>query len=121
MALVILLDYRTPEQKAAARADLEPAGPEPVVIIVTDEEANQAKQWLDALGGRDNVESVDLVAETRLRVHVKDSAHVDVGALERAGLAGAVQVAPNVWHLVAGLDAAQYGTAMNRRFAHVSA
>lgn len=119
--LVYISDYRTAEQKAAARAELEGETPEPVVIVVGDVEANQAKQWLTAMGDRDNVEKVDLVAETRLRVEVKDPGLVDVAALERAGLAGAVQVAPHVWHLVAGLDAEQYATAMSRRLVNASA
>lgn len=121
MALVVMFDYRTPEQKAAARADLDDEEPAPIVIVVGDEEANQAKQWLAAMGGRDNVDAVDLVAETRLRVQVKDPDVVDESALERAGLAGAVRVGPTVWHLVAGLEAAQYATAMNRRLANASA
>ncbi|MEP7159628.1 MAG: PTS transporter subunit EIIC [Dermatophilaceae bacterium] len=121
MALVVMFDYRTPEQKAAARADLDDEEPAPIVIVVGDEEANQAKQWLAAMGGRDNVDAVDLVAETRLRVQVKDPDVVDQSALERAGLAGAVRVGPTVWHLVAGLEAAQYATAMNRRLANASA
>ncbi len=86
-----------------------------------DSEENQAKQWFTALGGHDNITKVDLVAETRVRVEVKDDGRVDAQALERAGLPGAVQVAPHVWHLVAGLDADQYATAMGRRLASVPA
>lgn len=118
---VYLSDYRTAEEKAAARAELEEASPEPIVVVVGDEEANQAKQWLTALGGQDNVEKVDLVAETRLRVQVKDSAGVDTDALRRSGLAGAIEVSPGVWHLVAGLTADQYAQEINRRLANVSA
>lgn len=114
MILVVLLDYRTPEQKAAGRADLDAPAPEQVVVVVGDAEAQQAKAWLAALGGADNVESADLVAGTRVRVTVRDSGQVDTGALTEAGLPGAIEVAPGIWHLVAGLTADQYATTMSR-------
>ena len=123
MTLVVLLDYRTPEQKAAARArgDADaPAPVEPRVIVVGDVETNQAKQWVAALGGETNIASVEPIAETRVRVQVLDSALVDAEALCRAGLAGVVEVSPGVWHLVAGLEAEQYAEGMRRRLASVS-
>lgn len=121
MMLVILFDYRTPEQKVAARrggVDAEPT-PEPRVIVVGDVETNQAKQWVTALGGEDNIDSVELIAETRVRVGVKDSSLVDAAALQRAGLLGVVEVTPGVWHLLAGLEAKQYTEGMRRRLASV--
>ena len=121
MLLVIFLDYRTPEQKAAARRAGEPeVSDEPRVIVVGDVEANQAKQWLTALGGEENVTKVDAVAETRVRVEVADSAKVDQEALHRAGLPAAVEVSPGVWHLIAGLEAEQFSTAMSRRLASIA-
>ena len=123
MTLVVLLDYRTPEQKAAARArgDADaPAPVEPRVIVVGDVETNQARQWVAALGGETNIASVEPIAETRVRVQVLDSALVDAEALRRAGLAGVVEVSPGVWHLVAGLEAEQYAEGMRRRLASVS-
>lgn len=118
--LVMLFDYRTPEQKAAAKrdgAEEDEVAAEPKVIVVGDVETNQAKQWVTALGGEDNISTVEPIAETRVRVEVKDSTKVDVDALQRAGLAAAVEVTPGVWHLVAGLEAEQYATAMSRRLA----
>ena len=117
MFLVITLDYRTPEQKLAARhggVD-QVREPEPRVIVVGDVELNQARQWMEALGGEENITDVAFVAETRLRVTVADSSLVDQGALRRAGLLGSVKVAEDVWHLIAGLEAEQYATAMKRR------
>ncbi|MCA0293030.1 MAG: PTS transporter subunit EIIB [Actinobacteria bacterium] len=114
MILVILFDYRTAEQKAAGRADLATDEPAPVVVVVGDAEAKQAQQWFDAMGGSDNVEKADLVAGTRVRVQVKDSAKVDRAALADAGLPGAVEVSPGVWHLVAGFTADQHETTMQR-------
>lgn len=120
MLLVVISDFRTKEQRAefraaAAGAAGADADAEPRVIVVTDTETNQAKQWVEALGGEDNVELVDSLAETRLRVQVKDSTKVDAEALERAGLPAAMEVSPGVWHLLAGLEADQYGDAMKRR------
>lgn len=116
MILVIISDYRTPEQKAAAQAAAQPAAPaEPRVVVVGDEQSNRSQQWITALGGAENIEDVELIAQTRVRVAVKDSAKVDTAALEAAGLAGAVEVSPQVWHLVAGLEADQYATSMSRR------
>ncbi len=116
MILVIISDYRTPEQKAAALAEAQGTPErEPVVVVVGDAEDNQAKQWFKAMGGAENITHVETAAETRVRVQVRDDALVDEAALERAGLPAAVKVAPGVWHLVAGLEAAQYATAMDRR------
>ena len=117
--LVLVFDYRTPEEKAAARRAAEPAeaAVEPRVIVVGDVETNQAKQWVAALGGEDNVRSVEAIAETRVRVEVADDSMVDVDALKRAGLIAAVKVGEGVWHLLAGLEAAQYAEGMRRRMA----
>lgn len=122
MLLVIFFDYRTPEQKAAAKRaeEPEPSG-EPRVIVVGDVETNQAKQWLAALGGEDNVVKVEAVAETRVRVELVESAKIDTAALNRAGVAASVQVSPNIWHLIVGLEAELYATAMQRRLASQAA
>ncbi len=123
MTLVVISDYRTPEQKAAARHEAAEAkvAAEPRIIVVGDVEANQAKQWFEAMGGEENVESAEFIAETRVRVTVRDSSKVDAEALHRAGLAAAVPVSDTVWHLIAGLDAEQYATSMSRRVAALAA
>lgn len=123
-AMVALFDYRTPEQKQAAKlkggADSSET-PEPRVIVVGDVESNQVKQWVAALGGEANIVSVEPIAETRVRVEVKDASEVDAEALRRAGLSGVVEVSPGVWHLIAGLEADQYAEGMRRRLASVNA
>jgi len=117
MILVIISDYRTPEQRAESKAaregQPEQSASEPVVV--GDAEADKAKQWLAALGGAANVSSVEPVAETRVRVEVKDADKVDRGALAQAGLPGLVEISPTVYHLVAGLEADQLATAMQRQ------
>ncbi|MDO5286703.1 MAG: PTS transporter subunit EIIB, partial [Actinomycetia bacterium] len=114
MTLVIISDYRTAEQKAEALAEEKADEPRVVIVEVGPKEENQAKQWLAALGGADNVVAVRQVAETRVRVEVRDDNQVDPAALREAGLPGVVKVAAQVWHLVAGFDSDQYATAMER-------
>ena len=110
MLLVIFLDYRTKEERARARGE-ELALAE---VGVGAEQASQAQQWVDALGGPKNIVSVAQVAQTRVRVELKDSSVVDKEALAAAGLPGVVQVGPQVWHLVAGFDSDILATAMSR-------
>jgi PTS system mannose-specific EIIBCA component len=117
LVLVYISDYRTPEQREQARAKRMVDEPEPRVIVVSDTETNQAKQWVAALGGEENVRSVEPIAETRVRVEVADDAKVDTEGLRRAGLTAAVKVGDSTWHLVAGLEAAQYAEGMRRRLA----
>ncbi len=120
MVLVIISDYRTPEQRAQARRAAEPVEePEPRVIVVSDAETNQAKQWLIALGGNENVRSVEPIAATRIRVEVVDDSKVDIDALTSAGVHGAVRTGDGVWHLIAGLDAEQFAEGMRRKLATV--
>ncbi|GAB3624456.1 glucose PTS transporter subunit IIA [Mariniluteicoccus endophyticus] len=123
MLLVIFLDYRTPEQKALAKAAGEPVDTEVAAVAaapsapveVSDAETDKAGAWIAALGGETNVEKSEALAETRIRVEVKDSTKVDQAALREAGLPAAVEVSPGVWHLIAGVDADHYATAMARR------
>ena len=82
----------------------------------TDIPLGGGASWLTVVSP-ENVDGVEWIAETRVRVGVRDDSLVDVEALQRAGLAGAVQVAPHAWHLVAGLEAEQYAEGMRRRLA----
>ena len=118
MVLIVITDYRTPEQRAEARGELPAQVPD---LTVGAAEQDKAKQWLDALGGTTNVVKVEPVAETRVRVEVADSSSVDTAALQEAGLAGVVQVGPTTWHLVAGFDSTDYALAMSRDLVTASA
>ena len=77
----------------------------------------KARGILDGLGGRDNVVKVDAVAETRLRVRVRDTDLVDDGALTEAGIAGFVSLGDGMLHLLAGLNADQYAAEMRGQLA----
>jgi PTS system glucose-specific IIC component len=81
----------------------------------TSREINKiAKAVLTALGGKDNVNSLDSFAKTRLRVEVKDSTKVNESALTAAGITGVMRMPGEIFHLVAGEKAESLGRALNR-------
>lgn len=77
----------------------------------------KARGIIDGLGGHDNVVKVDAVAETRLRVRVKDVDLVDEGVLTEAGISGLVSLGDGMLHLLAGLNADQYAAEMRGQLA----
>lgn len=75
----------------------------------------KAEAMIAALGGSDNIRTVDPVALTRLRVEVTDSVTVNETALQSAGVQGMMRVQENVLHLVVGLNAEQYAGEITQR------
>ncbi|HIK43458.1 MAG TPA: PTS transporter subunit EIIB, partial [Leptolyngbyaceae cyanobacterium M65_K2018_010] len=75
----------------------------------------KAAAMVVALGGADNIRTVDPVALTRLRVEVTNASLVDDAALQQAGVQGLMRLQDNVLHLVTGLNAEQYAGEINRR------
>ncbi|WP_161969005.1 PTS transporter subunit EIIB, partial [Aquitalea magnusonii] len=67
---------------------------------------------LAALGGRGNVQKVEAIAHTRLRVELKQAAAFDQAAAQQAGVVACVQTQPGVWHLVVGEQAAVLAQAL---------
>ncbi len=61
--------------------------------------------WLAALGGRENVQQVEAVALTRLRVRLNHQAP-DRATLQALGCAGISELDGGVWHLLVGEQAA---------------
>ena len=124
MFLVIISGYLSPEERAAAAAANvveAPVAAAPVAVAVGAKEASQAQQWIAGMGGLGNLVKVDRVAETRVRVEVKDDSLVDEAALSAAGLPAVSHASANVWHLVAGFDADQYATEMRSKLAGANA
>jgi PTS system N-acetylglucosamine-specific IIC component len=68
---------------------------------------------LAALGGRDNVRTVDTAA-SRLRISVGDAARIDRPALAGLGLRGVAVPLPDCVHLIVGPAAAAAGSALRR-------
>lgn len=58
---------------------------------------------LSALGGADNLKSLQRVALTRVRVQLQDVAKLDGTALKAAGVPGVMVLAGGVVHLLTGL------------------
>jgi len=81
----------------------------------------KARGIIDGLGGQDNIVKVDAVAETRLRVKVKDTSVVDEDVLKGAGISGFVVLGEGMLHLLAGLNADQYAAEMRGQLARVPA
>jgi glucose PTS system EIICB or EIICBA component len=81
----------------------------------------KARGIIDGLGGADNIVKVDAVAETRLRVKIRDTTVVDETVLNAAGIAAHAVVGDGTLHLLAGLNADQYAAEMRGQLAAVPA
>jgi PTS system glucose-specific IIC component len=95
---------------AAAGTEMSAAG----IHFTPDPEARRkAEDMLIALGGRHNLQKVDAVALTRLRVEVENGDQVDEAALRQAGVEGILRLPGGKLHLIVGLNAEQYAQEMN--------
>ena len=74
-----------------------------------------AESLIRALGGRQNVRTLNAVALTRLRVEIADAAKFDEPAARQAGVLGVMNAAPGVLHLIVGERADQLATAIKSR------
>jgi glucose PTS system EIICB or EIICBA component len=72
-----------------------------------------------AIGGKSNIRQVKWVALTRLRVEVADSAAVDEAALKKTSVEGILRLPGGKLHLLLGLNAEQYATAMDEQLAAI--
>lgn len=107
---------RTAGDEAELSAETVPV----VQEVPTPEEAAQrprdpqarekAVAWMEALGGKDNIRSVEAAAQTRLRVVVADQSAVNEAALTGDSVAGVMKLPNNVLHLLVGLNADQYAS-----------
>jgi PTS system glucose-specific IIC component len=111
---------------AGAEAD-EVAAPSPVKApapaglqapLRDPDAARKAQVYIAALGGKANIVRVDACAETRLRLVVRDGAHVRDAALKSEGIAALVRLdGGKTLHLLAGLNADQYAAEMRAQLA----
>jgi PTS system glucose-specific IIC component len=90
-------------------------------ITVTPGHRARAAALAAALGGNDNIESVEAVAITRLRVALGDARRIDEQALERAGASGVMRVSDRVVHVIVGEDAAGLAGALSTEAAPTAA
>ncbi|MEA2116194.1 MAG: PTS glucose transporter subunit IIBC, partial [Thermodesulfobacteriota bacterium] len=73
--------------------------------------------WLAALGGAENVSTVEPCAQTRMRLKVKDSTAIDEATLKEKGIGAVVRIDDTLVHLLAGLNADQYAAEMSAQIA----
>ncbi|AMQ85282.1 N-acetylglucosamine-specific PTS transporter subunit IIBC [Pseudomonas glycinae] len=82
----------------------------PVAVVETSEPvaiaAPQAQQWLNALGGSDNVLQLDCIAMSRIRLQLADGKALSESRLKELGCLGVSALEDGVWHLLVG-DRAQ--------------
>jgi PTS system glucose-specific IIC component len=74
--------------------------------------AAKARGYIDALGGRQNIQAVTACAVTRLRVTVRSRKAVDEKALVAAGAHGVMHLPGPALHVIVGPHAAEYAEAM---------
>ncbi|MGE8068937.1 N-acetylglucosamine-specific PTS transporter subunit IIBC [Pseudomonas sp. NPDC089569] len=87
---------------ALGRASIVPApvtADEPAPAVVAPP---QARQWLDALGGSENILQLDCVAMTRIRVQLANDKALSECDLKALGCQGVVQLEGGLWHLLVG-------------------
>jgi glucose PTS system EIICB or EIICBA component len=106
--------------EAASEISYQPTGG--ATVRLRDPMApEKARGIIDGLGGPDNITKVDAVAETRLRVKVKDTSAVNEAVLTESGIAGLAIIGDGTLHLLAGLNADQYAAEMRGQLAAVPA
>lgn len=74
--------------------------------------SQEAGEWLQALGGRDNLRSVEAVALTRLRITVKNGQQLQQGRLTELGCQGVSQLSEGIYHLLVGPRADALGQSL---------
>ena len=102
--------------EAASEISYQPTGG-PTVRLRDPMAPEKARGIIDGLGGPDNIVKVDAVAETRLRVKLRDTSVVDETVLNEAGIAAHAVVGDGTLHLLAGLNADQYAAEMRGQLA----
>lgn len=95
----------TPGRETVVTSQTEPAQePESTPAIQqpqTNAPLSRGEKYIQALGGRDNILSLDACA-TRLRLEVKDSAKVDANTLKQLGARGVVNGGSGIVQVVIG-------------------
>jgi PTS system N-acetylglucosamine-specific IIC component len=69
--------------------------------------ADDAQAWLAAFGGPANLQQIEAVAGTRLRLSVSDASLVDEAALKLLGALGLQRISASLVHVLLGGDATQ--------------
>lgn len=90
------------------------AASQPVTGKVRDLAAgDRARSFIQGLGGVKNIEKVEAVAETRLRVVLGDETQLNDSELQTAGVYAIMRLPNRVLHLIVGPNADQYAAEMS--------
>ena len=73
--------------------------------------AKKVRQFIKALGGADNIKSLEECAHTRLRVVLKSNDQLNKTLLEKSAISGIVHL-EDALHLIVGNHAQQYADEM---------
>jgi PTS system glucose-specific IIC component len=109
-----------PEAELSATDVIETASgaPQPVTSKLRDPAAAQkGRDFIQALGGAQNIQKIDAVAETRLRAVLSNDTRVDEDALRRTGADGIMRLPNHTFHLIVGPNADQYAAEMHAQLA----
>ncbi|WP_095112577.1 N-acetylglucosamine-specific PTS transporter subunit IIBC [Pseudomonas sp. Irchel 3H7] len=85
------------------------AADEPTAVMVAGFEA---QQWLNALGGGNNVLQLNCIAMTRIRLQLADGTALSEAKLKALGCQGVSQLEGGIWHLLVGDKAASLSGAL---------
>ncbi len=81
--------------------------------------ADKVRQIITALGGAQNIISIDACAETRLRLELNSTTVLDETVLQSVGVQGVMRLNKGIFHLLVGLNADQYAAEMQGQLAGV--
>lgn len=95
--LIKKLDLKTPGREDGIAGEFEGNS------ALKGNYAEAADAYLEALGGRENLEEIDNCV-TRLRLKVKDIAMVDEGRLKQLGAKGVIKLSKNSLQVIVGTD-----------------
>jgi PTS system glucose-specific IIC component len=89
------------------------AAPQAAITKLRDPAAgDKARRFIQGLGGANNIQKVEAVAGTRLRVVVGNEKHVSESELKMAGVDGIMRLPNQILHLIVGPNADQYAAEM---------
>jgi len=83
--------------------------------------AQKARDFIDGLGGAENITKVETCAVTRLRVVVVQESAVTEAELRASGVDGILKLPHHTLHLLVGLNADQYAAEMQGQLAQAQA
>ncbi len=86
-------------------------------LIVSAEIQAQAEECCALLGGKDNINLVELAAETRVLVTLKNAQELDKDTLKQAGISGTMALSDGRIMLIAGTKAPELTQALQTQIA----